>query len=75
MTRTGYQCAACNRVCCWECDAPDEQIDEIKTIGGRFCFDCTEAEMAAHGLPRERIEDMRNRRRDRSGSCVHGEAN
>lgn len=69
----GYWCSQCSRVCCWECDRHDDSIEEIKTIGSRYCDDdaCCDAEARAHGLPRERLDAIRLRRKAGANSCRH----
>lgn len=42
----GFWCANCNRTCCWHCLKSDDEIQEIKTIGSRYCNapECLEVE-------------------------------
>lgn len=70
---TGYWCSNCNRVCCWECEEHDGSIDEIKTVGSRYCNDeaCLVVETRENGISRERIDGYYLRRKLDARPCVH----
>ena len=58
-------CQGCNQPVCMRClSLLDPAVDDVKTAANVYCDDCVPKETEAHGLPRERVEDMRRRRRE-----------
>lgn len=62
----GFQCAHCDLFFDWDSGLQiDSNNAEIKTIGSKFCVGCIDHEVAAHGMSRERVLEMRKRRGER----------
>lgn len=68
----GFICASCERVCCWHCGTADPRIEEIKTIGSRYCGapDCVAAERAECGCVECRAGSA-GHRKDTGKPCRH----
>lgn len=60
MMALGFTCSGCDRDFSYDSqELPLVGAYMIKTIASRYCVDCIPKEMAAHGLPRDRIIEMR----------------
>lgn len=61
MIAIGFCCAGCNRDFDWDSEIPLVGAYETKTIGSRYCVGCIDKEADTHGLPRDRVIEMRKR--------------